>query len=92
MLGVTTHPPVILDAAANVAQIRSAIAAASAAASDPTCGVLAAAADEVSVAIANAFGAWGGEYQAVVRQATAHRPVLPSRLRGSVVHAGRAGA
>jgi len=71
MTDLMTQPQVIADAAANVAGIRSAITSASASAAGQTTGVAAAAADEVSAAIANLFGAYGQDYQALIGQATA---------------------
>ena len=49
--------------------IGSTISAAGANAAGQTTGLLAAAEDEVSAAIANLFGAYGQEYQAVLSQA-----------------------
>jgi hypothetical protein len=59
----------LASAATDVGGIASAIRSADAAAAAPTSGVLAAASDEVSAAIANIFGAYGQEYQAVIKQA-----------------------
>jgi hypothetical protein len=52
MTNLLTEPQLITTAAANVTEIRSAIAAAKAAAAGPTTGMAAAAADEVSAATA----------------------------------------
>ncbi|KAA1249791.1 PE-PPE domain-containing protein [Mycobacterium simiae] len=71
MAYMMTQPQVVSAAAANIAEIRSAIAEANAAAAGPTTGLVAAASDEVSAAIANLFGAYAREYQAVTRQAAA---------------------
>lgn len=69
-----TAPEMLASAAADTDGIAAAIRAANATAAAPTCHVLAAAQDEVSTAIANLFGAYGKEYQAVVQQASAfHR-------------------
>ncbi len=68
---VLTAPEMLATAAANLEGIRSAISTANAAAAGPTSGVLAAAGDEVSAAIANVFGAHSREYQAVIKQAAA---------------------
>ncbi len=68
---VLTAPAILASAATDVDGIASAIGAANAAAAAPTSGVLAAAGDEVSAAIANLFGAYGQEYQAIVKQAAA---------------------
>jgi PE-PPE domain/PE family len=70
MTGLLTEPQLINTAAANVAEIRSAIGAAKAAAAGPTTGVAAAAADEVSAAAAKLFGSYAQEYQAVLNQAS----------------------
>jgi len=70
MTGVLTEPQLINTAAGNVAEIRSAIGAAKAAAAGPTTGVAAAAADEVSAAAAKLFGSYAQEYQAVLNQAS----------------------
>jgi PE-PPE domain/PE family len=66
-----TEPQLIDTAAENVAEVRSAIGAAKAAAAGPTTGLAAAAADEVSAAAAKLFGSYAREYQAVLNQATA---------------------
>ncbi|OBJ47833.1 PE-PPE domain-containing protein [Mycobacterium sp. 1423905.2] len=71
MAFLTTQPQLLADAATNVADIRSAIAAANAAAAGPTTSLAAAAADEISEAIAVLFGSHAQEYQAVIGQATA---------------------
>lgn len=68
---VTAAPEMLVSTATDVDQIGSAITAANAAAAGPTTGLLSAAEDEVSAAIAKVFGAYGEEYQAVVRQAAA---------------------
>ena len=64
-----TEPQLIDTAAENVAEVRSAIGAAKAAAAGPTTRVAAAAADEVSAAAAKLFGSYAREYQAVLNQA-----------------------
>ncbi|KZS58985.1 PE family protein [Mycobacterium ostraviense] len=68
---VLTAPEMVATAATDVSGIRSAISTANAAAAAPISGVLAAAGDEVSTAIAKLFSAYGLEYQAVVEQAAA---------------------
>ncbi|OBK14156.1 PE-PPE domain-containing protein [Mycobacterium asiaticum] len=60
------EPEIIAAAAANIEGIGSALATASAAAAAPTSTVLAAAADEVSAAVANLFGAYGAEAQSML--------------------------
>lgn len=68
---VVAAPEMLASTAADLEHIGSAISAANAAAAGPTTGLLAAAHDEVSIAIAKLFGQYGDEYQAVVRQAAA---------------------
>ncbi|OBK22166.1 hypothetical protein A5634_08340 [Mycobacterium asiaticum] len=63
---LSVQPDVISSAATNLAEIRTAVSAASAAASGPTTGLLSAAADEVSEAVAQLFGAYGAEYNAAI--------------------------
>ncbi|OOK64508.1 PE family protein [Mycobacterium kansasii] len=58
-------------AATDLDGIAAALYAANAAAAGPTTGLLAAAEDEVSRAVATLFGAFGQEYQAVVTHAAA---------------------
>jgi hypothetical protein len=70
MTGLLTEPQLINTAAGSVAEIRSAIGAAKAAAAGPTTGVAAAAADEVSAAAAKLFGSYAQEYQAVLNRAS----------------------
>jgi hypothetical protein len=70
MTGLLTEPQLINTAAGSVAEIRSAIGAAKAAAAGPTTSVAAAAADEVSAAAAKLFGSYAQEYQAVLNQAS----------------------
>ena len=71
MTTLTTQPELMATAAADVADIRSAIGAANAAAAGRTTGLLAAAGDEVSAACATLFNTYGAQYQAVLRQASA---------------------
>jgi PE-PPE domain/PE family len=68
---VVTTPDMLAAAATDVGNIGSAISTASANAAGPTAGLLPAAEDEVSAAVAKLFGAYGQEYQAVVSQAAA---------------------
>jgi hypothetical protein len=68
---VLTAPEMLATAATDVENIGSALSTASANAAGPTTGLLPAAEDEVSAAIAKRFGAYGQEYQAVVSQAAA---------------------
>jgi hypothetical protein len=71
MTSLITQPQVLAAAAADVADINSAIGAARAAAAGPTTGLVAAAGDEVSAMSAALFGAYGQEYQALLQQAAA---------------------
>jgi hypothetical protein len=66
---VIAQPELVQAAAQNLAGIRSALSEASAAAAGPTTGVVAAAQDEVSGAVAALFDAFGQEYQAISAQA-----------------------
>lgn len=63
-----TAPETLAAAATDVDGIAAAIHAANAAAAGRTSGLLAAADDEVSAAIADLFSTYGAEYQAVVKQ------------------------
>ncbi|SOJ52767.1 PE family protein PE3 [Mycobacterium simulans] len=65
---LAVQPDFIATAAADLSEIRAAIAAASAVATAPTTGLVAAAADEVSEACANLFNTYANEYQAFIRQ------------------------
>ncbi len=80
MTGLLTEPQLINTAAGNVAEIRSAIGAAKAAAAGPTIGVAAAAADEVSAAAAKLFGSYGQQYQGLLQQAAAFHDQFVSAL------------
>ena len=71
MASLITQPQLLATAAANAAEINSAISAAKAAAAGPTTGLAAAAQDEVSAMTATLFGAYGQEYQAILQQASA---------------------
>jgi PE-PPE domain-containing protein/PE family protein len=63
-------PEALASTAADVGNIGSTIAEARSSASGPTTGLLAAAQDEVSAAVANLFGTYGRQYQALLSQAT----------------------
>ncbi len=65
---MVTRPELLVSTAADVEQIGSTIGAAGTNAAGPTTGLLAAAQDEVSAAIAKLFGMYGAEYQAVLSQ------------------------
>jgi PE-PPE domain/PE family len=64
-------PELLASTAANVESIGSAIGTAGANAAGPTTGVLAAAQDEISATVANLFGTYGRQYQALIAQAAA---------------------
>ena len=66
---VITAPEMLASTAADVDEIGSAISDAHANAAGPTTGLVAAAEDEVSAAIAELFGRYGQQYQAVLAQA-----------------------
>jgi PE-PPE domain/PE family len=68
---LVTAPEMLATTAANVEEIGSEISAANASAAGPTTGLVAAAEDEVSAAIAKLFGGYGQQYQAVLTQAGA---------------------
>ena len=68
MTHVLVDPPLIASAATDIDDIVSTLGTANFTAAAPTSGLLAAAGDEVSAAIANLFGAYGREYQAVIGQ------------------------
>jgi hypothetical protein len=80
MPSLLTQPRLIAAAAADVAEINSAIGAANAAAAGPTTGLVAAAQDEVSAAAAALFGGYGKEYQAVLKQAAAFHEEFAAAL------------
>jgi PE-PPE domain/PE family len=63
---VIAEPQMLASVAAEIEGIGSAFSAANAAAAAPTSGIAAAAGDEVSVAVADLFGAVGKDYQSVV--------------------------
>jgi hypothetical protein len=71
MTNVIAEPQTMATVAADLERIGSAINSARAAAAGPTSRLVAAAADEVSAAIAKVFGAYGQQYQAAVRQVAA---------------------
>ncbi|MDR3740164.1 MAG: PE family protein, partial [Terracidiphilus sp.] len=68
---VIAAPELVTAAATDLANIGSTISAANAAAAAPTTGMLAAAEDEVSAAIAAVFSAHGQGFQALGAQAAA---------------------
>ena len=64
---LVTAPELLATTAADVGEIGSAITDANANAAGPTTGLVAAAEDEVSEAIAKLFGGYGQQYQAVAQ-------------------------
>lgn len=80
---VTTAPQLVATAASDLAGIRSAISAANAAAAGPTTRLPAAAADEVSAAIASLFSSHAQGYQALGAQATAFQDQFVRLLNGA---------
>lgn len=77
-------PEFVSAAAADVARVGSAVGEATAAASSPTTGVLAAAADEVSEAIATMFSSHGQAFQAASAQVAAFHDQFVALLNSSV--------
>lgn len=71
MTNLITQPQLLVTTAADVSAIGSALSEARFAASGPTTNLVAAAEDEVSTLTATLFGAYGQEYQAILKQATA---------------------
>ncbi len=80
MTYVLTQPQVMMTAAADAAEIGSALSQAHAAAAGRITGVAAAAADEVSAATAKLFSAYARAYQAVTAQATAFHDAFTQAL------------
>ncbi|MGB9303775.1 MAG: PE-PPE domain-containing protein [Mycobacterium sp.] len=80
MTSLITRPQLLATAAADTEQIGSAISAAKAAAAGPTTALVAAAQDEVSALTASLFGAYGQEFQAILRQATAFHDQFAAAL------------
>ena len=80
---VIASPDMVASAAAELAGIRSGIAAASTDALAPTARVQAAAADEVSAAISALFGEYGQAYQALSARATAFHDQFVQLLNGA---------
>jgi hypothetical protein len=86
MTSLVTQPQLMATAAADAAQINSAISAAKAAAAGPTTSLVAAAQDEVSAMTARLFGAYGQEYQAILQQAS----VFHEQFAAALAAAGNA--
>ena len=88
MTSLLTQPQLIAAAATDVAEIKSAIGAANAAAAGPTTGLVAAAKDEVSAATARLFSSYAQEYQAVIKQAAAfHEQFTQALAAGGLAYA-----
>ncbi len=83
MASLLAQPHLMAAAAADVAEIRSAIGAAKSAAAGPTTGLVAAAQDEVSAITAALFGGYAQEYQAVLKQAAAFHAEFAAALAGA---------
>jgi hypothetical protein len=80
MPSLIAQPQLIAAAAADVAEISSAVGTANAAAAGPTTGLVAAAHDEVSAATAALFGTYAREYQALLKQAAAFHEEFAAAL------------
>src|ERR1700739_4492991 len=80
---VLTAPDIVDTAAADAAQIGSAVRAGNLAAVIPTTELAAAGGDEVSAAISVLFGAHAQEYQAMAAQAAAYHEQFVATLRAS---------
>lgn len=81
---VVTAPDLLAATAAQVEDIGSAISAAGGAAVGPTTGLLAAAQDEVSAAIAQLFDGYGREYHALISRAGLFHSEFTQALAGAV--------
>ncbi|ODR02647.1 PE family protein [Mycobacterium intermedium] len=77
-------PDFVACAVADLANLGEAISAATAAVSRPTSGLLPAAADEISVAIANLFSEQGQAFQALSTQTSTNHVRSTRRLNGGV--------
>ncbi len=77
---VVAAPEMLESTAANAERLASAISSARANAAGSTTGLLAAAEDEVSAAVAKVFGAYGQQYQALVAQAEAFQSEFSAAL------------
>jgi hypothetical protein len=80
---VTSAPDVIAVAAADVTGIGSSLSQAHVAAAASTTGVIVAAQDEVSAAIASLFSNYGQQYQALSAQAAAFHAEFAQSLSGA---------
>ncbi|MGA9674669.1 MAG: PE family protein, partial [Mycobacterium sp.] len=80
---VIAEPDMLTAAAADVAGIGSDLSAAHTAATTRTMGLLAAAEDEVSAAIASLFSSHGQQFQAISAQAAAFQSQFVQSLSGA---------
>ena len=80
---LTVIPQLLAAAAMDVEGIGSALGAANAAAAAPTTGILAAAEDEVSVAIAGLFSGYGQGFQSLSAQAEEFHQQFVQTLKGA---------
>ena len=76
-------PAVVQWVTANLDSIGASLASGHAAAAGPTTGVVAAAADEVSAAVAELFGGYGQQYQALAAKAAAFHQQFTSTVAAS---------
>jgi hypothetical protein len=76
-------PELLASTAVNLESIGSALSTAGVNAAGPTTGLLAAAEDEVSATIANLFGAYGRQYQALIAQAATFNNQFTQALAGA---------
>ena len=81
---VISVPEMITSAASDLATIGSDLGAARTAAAAPTTGIMVAAEDEVSAAIAAVFSAHGQRFQALSAQAAAFHAEFAQALNGAV--------
>lgn len=80
---LVTTPEWVTAAAGDLASINSVLQEAARAASAPTTGISAAAADEVSAAVSRLFGGFGQEFQAVSAQVSSYHADFVRLLDGS---------
>ena len=80
---LVTAPEILLSTAADVEKIGSAIVDANAGAAGPTAGLVAAAEDEVSEAIAKLFAGYGQQYHAVLAKAATFHDDFARALTGA---------
>lgn len=78
---VSAQPSFVESVARDLAGVRSTLSTATTTAAGPTVSVLAAARDEISQAIANAFGSYGQQFQSLTTQATGFHDHFTGLLR-----------